>query len=221
MRIVAHRGVSALAPENTLEAFERAISEGADAIETDLRLTQGGAIFCLHDATLARTFGDPRALTELSTAEASALGVPSLAELLALSSGRIDLLLEIKEDAVVEPLANALADADTANVILQAFSKACVRALAEALPQLPRWQLTSNFDDLAPESLDEIARYAQGVAAHFSLLSEEIVTLLRARNLAVAAWTVNEPAERARLQALGIDALITDALFSRSAPPRR
>lgn len=210
MRIVAHRGASALAPENTREAFVRAISEGANAIETDLRLTQDGAIFCLHDATLERTFGDPRALAELSAHKASALGVPSLAELLALSGGRIGLLLELKEDAVVEPLANALAGVDPSRVTVQAFSKATVRTLSQTLPEFPRWQLTSQSDDLAPESLDEIAGYAQGVAAHFSLLSTATVTRLRARNLAVAAWTVNEPAERARLQALGIDALITD-----------
>ena len=210
MKIIAHRGASALAPENTREAFERAILGGADAIETDLRLAKGSAIFCLHDETLARTFGDTRPLAQITASEAFALGVPSLAELLALAKNRIDLLLELKENAAVEPLATALINVDPARVTVQAFSKSVVRSLADALPQIPRWQLTSNPEDLAPDSLDEIAGYAHGVAAHFSLLTEKSVAGLRDRNLAVAAWTVNEPAESDRLLALGIDALITD-----------
>lgn len=230
MRIVAHRGASALAPENTLEAFERAIIEGADYIETDLRLTQDGAIFCLHDATLARTFGDPRTLAKLSAQEASALGVPSLEELLALADGRIGLWLELKEEDALDSIVRTLekfvpgrtfVQSFSKPCVVQSFSKPCVRALAEALPKFLRFQLTSNPAHLAPDSLDEIAGYAHGIAAHFSLLDAESVVALHTRNIASAAWTVNDPTERDRLRALGIDALITDALFFRSALPVR
>jgi glycerophosphoryl diester phosphodiesterase len=52
--IIAHRGASALAPENTFAAFRRALSDGAEGIEFDVRLTKDGAVIVFHDATLAR-----------------------------------------------------------------------------------------------------------------------------------------------------------------------
>jgi glycerophosphoryl diester phosphodiesterase len=80
VKIVAHRGASAEAPENTMAAFELAIRRGANVIETDLRLTKDGIVACLHDATLARTFGDARALAAVVASEAKALGVPLLTD---------------------------------------------------------------------------------------------------------------------------------------------
>jgi glycerophosphoryl diester phosphodiesterase len=53
--IIAHRGASGSAPENTIAAFERAVRQGADAIELDVRLTADGVPVVLHDATLDRT----------------------------------------------------------------------------------------------------------------------------------------------------------------------
>ncbi len=53
--IIGHRGASAIAPENTLAAFTRAIQNGADGIEFDVRLSQDGVPVVIHDATLART----------------------------------------------------------------------------------------------------------------------------------------------------------------------
>lgn len=63
--IVAHRGGAALAAENTVAAFAAAAAAGADAIETDVRMTRDGALVCLHDADLQRLCGDPRAVAEL------------------------------------------------------------------------------------------------------------------------------------------------------------
>jgi len=63
--IVAHRGGAALAAENTLAAFQATATAGADAIETDVRMTRDGALVCLHDADLQRLCGDPRAVAEL------------------------------------------------------------------------------------------------------------------------------------------------------------
>ncbi|MGC4046050.1 MAG: glycerophosphodiester phosphodiesterase [Armatimonas sp.] len=210
MKIIAHRGASADAPENTVKAFDLAIQRGADLIETDLRLTSDGVVACLHDATLKRTFSDERALAEVSAAEAQGLGIPLLADLLALANGRIGLLLELKEDAAAAPTAALLKGTDTDQVLVQSFSVACVRSLAELLPTHTRYQLTSKAEDLTPEVLAVTAEYAHGVAAHYSIVTEENVKAMQAQGLTVVTWTVNEPAEKARLQALGIDALITD-----------
>ena len=67
--IIGHRGASSVAPENTLAAFNRALEEGADGIELDVRLSRDGVPVVIHDATLRRTGDDTRAVAEMSSAE--------------------------------------------------------------------------------------------------------------------------------------------------------
>ncbi|MEP6568813.1 MAG: glycerophosphodiester phosphodiesterase family protein [Acidobacteriota bacterium] len=73
--ILGHRGASALAPENTLTAFSRALSDGADGIEFDVRLSRDGVPVVIHDATLKRTGLIDRAVSELTAAELGAIDV--------------------------------------------------------------------------------------------------------------------------------------------------
>ena len=75
--ILGHRGASALAPENTLAAFSRAISDGADGIEFDVRLSRDGVAVVIHDASLKRTGLIDRAVGELTTAELREVDVGS------------------------------------------------------------------------------------------------------------------------------------------------
>jgi glycerophosphoryl diester phosphodiesterase len=73
--ILGHRGASALAPENTLAAFSRAISDGADGIEFDVRLSRDGVAVVIHDASLKRTGLIDRPVGELIAAELSEVDV--------------------------------------------------------------------------------------------------------------------------------------------------
>lgn len=68
-RLYAHRGASAILPENTLEAFARALADGADALETDVHLTRDGAVVVHHDRTGRRTAGIARAVAQVDLAE--------------------------------------------------------------------------------------------------------------------------------------------------------
>jgi glycerophosphoryl diester phosphodiesterase len=124
---VAHRGGSLLAPENTLAAFDRAVALGADAVETDVRLTADGVVVAFHDEDTARLTGAPgtvegRTLAELSRLDAghaftpdggasfpyrgAGLRVPALAEVLR-RHPRLRLSIDAKPDDA--PLAAALA----------------------------------------------------------------------------------------------------------------
>jgi glycerophosphoryl diester phosphodiesterase len=71
--LVAHRGGSALAPENTLPAFDRAAALGADAIETDVRLSADGVVMVFHDEETARLTGEPGSIERRTAAEIGAL----------------------------------------------------------------------------------------------------------------------------------------------------
>jgi glycerophosphoryl diester phosphodiesterase len=75
--IIAHRGASALAPENTLAAFRRAIEDGADGIEFDVRLSKDGVPVVIHDSTLGRTVGMKKRVAELTAKELSRLDAGS------------------------------------------------------------------------------------------------------------------------------------------------
>ncbi len=118
--IIGHRGASGLAPENTLQAFELALRDGADALELDVRLSRDGAPVVMHDATLDRTTslaGAVRAqtLVDLRAADAgyrfttdggrtfpyrgTGVRIPTLGEVL-WSFPRTPILLEIKEPEV-------------------------------------------------------------------------------------------------------------------------
>lgn len=90
-RIVAHRGYSTKFPENTLEAYERAIEAGADLVEIDLRLSHDGAVVCHHDA--AKNGID---IADLCASELAARGVAVLAEVLPKLNGRQGLLFDLK-----------------------------------------------------------------------------------------------------------------------------
>jgi glycerophosphoryl diester phosphodiesterase len=109
-QIVAHRGASAERPECTLAAVERAIESGATAVEVDVRTTNDGALVILHDATLDRTTDGKGPVGEISLANLRKLDagswfdakyaaerVPTLAEVLKACKGRIDVLLDLKE----------------------------------------------------------------------------------------------------------------------------
>jgi glycerophosphoryl diester phosphodiesterase len=75
--VIAHRGASAVAPENTLAAFTRAIEDGADGIEFDVRLAHDGVPVVIHDATLVRTGGLKKHIRDLTSSELSQTDVGS------------------------------------------------------------------------------------------------------------------------------------------------
>src|SRR5215213_6660771 len=75
--IIAHRGASALAPENTFAAFRRAIADGAEGIEFDVRLTKDGTPVVFHDATLARLTTRKNLVSNLTTEELQKIDVGS------------------------------------------------------------------------------------------------------------------------------------------------
>jgi Glycerophosphoryl diester phosphodiesterase len=75
--IIAHRGSSALAPENTISSFRRAIADGADGIELDVRLAKDGVPVVIHDATLTRTGRCEGDIADLTSAELAKIDVGS------------------------------------------------------------------------------------------------------------------------------------------------
>ncbi|WP_295418128.1 glycerophosphodiester phosphodiesterase family protein [Sulfurovum sp.] len=142
MKIIAHRGLSAKYPENTLLAFRKALEEGADGIETDLRLSSDDEVILFHDDDLEHITGlggAPEALTlaalkKLDAGEGEK--IPSLDELLQLTQGKATLILEIKYNSAT-------------------YKRLCER-VAEKIKDKPEWVEVSCFNDKVLEYMHQL-----------------------------------------------------------------
>jgi glycerophosphoryl diester phosphodiesterase len=224
--VIGHRGVRRPGVvENTLDAFEAAIVEGAEAVELDVRVCASGELVVLHDPTLARITGgaDDRAAADLPLDEISRVAlpggarVPSLAEVLAFARGRgLPVNVELKHDApsrvaAVRAAARLLGGWDPAHgIVVSSFDPAMVAGLALMAPRVPRALLVhrSRWEGLATA----VSRPSTFDAVHLerTLTRPEVVRALLGRGLVVNVWTVNDAGEARDLAALGVHGLITD-----------
>jgi len=220
--VLAHRGARRRAPENTLEAFAVAKELGADGVELDVRRTREGELVLLHDPTPP---GGP-VLATLSLAEVRAgfPAIPTLAEALDVCLG-ILVNVEIKnlpweEDFdATESIADRVVDLLAARggndrVLVSSFHLPTVDRVHEREPALPTAFLFLAGMDLV--DVVDLSADRGHTAVHPDLRAlggpeaHEFVDHAHDRGLDVNVWTVNEPADMARLAELGVDALVTD-----------
>jgi glycerophosphoryl diester phosphodiesterase len=225
--IVAHRGGMGGAPENTLAAFARAISEGAEAFELDVRLSADGHVIVCHDATVDRTTEGRGAVDALPLAELRQLNaaarwqgaafaeqrLPLLAEVLD-AFPSIPIIIELKSTAVgaatveVVRMANA-----TRRVVLGSFDNAPMEAPRAA--GLPTLASQRELVRLLPRVIASTSRVAVPFAAismspRFHGVPIPISRYVRATQVPVHVWTVNDPAQPHRLWRAGAHGIVTD-----------
>jgi len=236
--IIAHRGASGLAPENTLSAFEKAIEIGVDRIEMDLRLTIDGEVVVLHDKTIMRTTNGWGSVRKLSLKrlkrysagswfhhEFSAEKVPTFREVLELVKGRTTLLLEIKDGSPyhhgierhIIDLINEYKAHDWC--IVQSFNDGVLKNFRE-LPNLHSdvQKLFEAFIPVAPFyggsrfSYKRIERYdfAKEININYRYVNPRVVRKVHQMGKKVNVWTVNEPQNLKKYVEMGVDGIITD-----------
>ena len=236
---IAHRGAGKLAPENTLAAFRVGAAHGWRAFECDLKLSADGVPFLLHDATLERTTSGRGTAGELPWAELSRLDaggwhsrgfagepLPSLDAIAAfvLRNGYA-LNIELKPSPGLEretgergaqaALRLWAAAAGAMPPLLSSFSAEALRGAAASAPSLPRGRL---LDELHEGWLDEaLSLGCIAVIANHKLIDADRIAAIHAAGLRALCYTVNDALDAQRLQAAGIDGLISDAV-DRFAP---
>ena len=224
---VAHRGASALAPENTMAAFERAVELGADALELDLHLTRDNELVVIHDDTLDRTTDGSgpvhqRSLGELMRLDAgrwfgegfAGQRIPRLAEVLDRFAGRVPLALEIKAGStffpgIEEKVVSALRQHGAIDQgAVASFDHYALRRLKEIEPTIRTAALLVG----RPVSLSALAgpAKADGLALEASFVTKTEVEACRASGLQLVVWVVNDPAQMRHFIKLGVDGIITD-----------
>ena len=222
VEIIAHRGASAEAPENSLAAFRLGWEQQADANELDLHLTLDGRLAVIHDASTRRTAGVDKPVVQQTMAELRALGVPALEEVVALVPDGRRLFLEIKCGPEALPELRRVLDASgkppSAFVII-GFGYDTMRKAKQAFPAVPVCWLASWKEDAKtgkrPELDVLIAKAREGGLDGLDLQQEfpidaAFVGRVRAAGLLLYTWTVDDPEVARRQAAAGVDGITTN-----------
>ena len=205
---LAHRGDHAHAPENTLAAFAAALARpGCDGLELDVRASVDGVAIVLHDRTLERVQGRPDAAADLPAARLREVGVPGLAEVLAICPPMAFLDVELKEDlgeVALRPIraARGRLDGTLGMAAVSAFEPA---TLATVRRLEPGWRCWLNADDLEPATLDvAVALGCAGISANWRRIDVRTSAAVAAAGLDLAAFTITRRPTLARLARLGV-----------------
>jgi glycerophosphoryl diester phosphodiesterase len=216
VRVIAHRGASAAAPENTVEAFRLARALGADWVELDARRTADGRVIVHHDAELS----DGRTIVELDRAELPD-HVCDLTDALDACEG-MSINIEIKNwpadpdfdetEAVARYVVSLVQERSLHDrVLISCFHYPTIQLVRELDPTIR----TAFLHILIDRSWDELARdvAADGHTALHpwdGLVDEVLMAAATAHGLEVNVWTVDDPDRMAQLVALGVHGLCTN-----------
>ena len=234
--VIAHRGASGDAPENTMAAFRRAVEAGAEFIETDLQLSRDARLVAMHDDLLDRTTNargpvSARTLEELRQLDAGswfATGgpsagaqkqtfagerIPTLDEILAFGREHdIGLYLEMKAPAVSgaeHTLVGALrASGEIVRTVILSFDLGLLAQVRSFEPLIVTGYLCDKTTpDVVRQAIDAGVRQ---LLPRADRVTAELVERAHKGDLKVVTWTVNEPEQAKALVAAGVDGVITD-----------
>ena len=228
--VIAHRGASDVAPENTLAAFQAAIEADADGIELDVTRCATGEIVVIHDDTLDRTTngsGPVSVIPFFSLRELDAGSwfgpdfadqrIPLLQEVLDLAGQRVKINIEIKSrgrrgDGIEEEIAAMIrARGLGKEVIISSFNPAALLRIKRVAPELPRGLLYSPGlpIPLARAWFRPLVK-PDALHPHSSIVNDRYMRSAHRRGYQVNVWTVNSLTEMHRMIAAGVDGIITD-----------
>ena len=220
--VVAHRGASRYAPENTLESFRMGVEMGADAVELDVHLTSDGQLAVIHDETLDRTTDRTGRVADMTMDEireadaGNGQKVPTLAEILEWLPADIGLVIEVKaraaSDAVVEAVAGHAARSDGRLAVIS-FDEATIDQVRELDPVIRTgyllvpaqpiheaitWATEHGHVGVHPWEGD-LAVNAHSVLADATMFGREM-----------GAYVINDPDRMQQLAELGLWGFVTD-----------
>ncbi|MGX6602578.1 glycerophosphodiester phosphodiesterase [Micromonosporaceae bacterium Da 78-11] len=225
---VAHRGYSAVAPENTLPAFAAAVRGGSTFVEFDVRTTADGVPVVIHDRTLDRTTTGTGHVWDALYAQVAELDagswfapeyagvrVPALTETLDLLRPEgPQLLLEIKPPATldeVKAIIEQVAERDLLpRTIVQSFDPEVVRLVRSAAPEVRRGLLRMRFEAETVELARSLGVVCCNPSVADVLGDPATVAELTGAGIEVMPWTANDVADWPALAATGVTGLITD-----------
>ena len=224
LKIIAHRGFSGVAPENTLPAFQKALELGVDGIELDVHQSRDGKIIVIHDPTINRTTKGKGRVSDLDSGEISSFGIPLLVDVLKLVDGKATLYIEIKKgDSFYPEIEKNILDLIEAHkarswCILHSFEKETlirIHQLDQKITLLQTLFVPALFSSLYFEkTFDKNPvshfRSLEGININHTALNPSLVKKIHRSGMKIIAWTVNDPDNIRRMMKLGVNGIISN-----------
>ncbi len=213
--IIAHRGDQSRAPENTLEAFQLALSIPVDMIEFDLRMSKDNVLYALHDRNTGRT-GDRNVDVEGSLSHEISLvrlgnkePLPTIDDVLKLVAGKTGLNIEIKSDGAGGVLSDHLRRIRyTGPITVSSFKEDELRALRKANRSMP---VAAIYDTFSVRHVDDYKRKGYDIVSlRKNTVSEHLVRACQAAGVRIYVWTVNDEEEMKRCIEWKVNGIYTD-----------
>jgi len=220
--VIAHRGSSSSAPENTLAAFRLAVDQRADFIEFDVQESADGEVIVVHDSDLMKVGGSPLKVWEANAAQLRAVDigsrtaprfsserVPTLAETLAVSKGGSRVIVELKSYGHDQRLEERVVEiVEAAGMVNDSIFMSLDHDMVRKIKQLrPSWRAGV----LVAKAIGDLTSLgADFLAVEIRVATRAFVRQAHRAGQDVYVWTVNDPAWMLRAMSNGVDGLITD-----------
>ncbi len=217
--IIAHRGASSDAPENTITAFALAVEQAADGIELDVQLSADGIPVVLHDSTVDRTTNGRGSVSKFTIEQLQSLDagdgrpIPTLDQIFEIFGPTLLYNVELKSGFWPDRnLAAAVADRIEGHrleehVLVSSFSLLAIRQARSTLsPRIPVAHLRMTSTAAWKHRLVG----AEADNPYYKLVDDRYMAWAKGLNLQVNVWTVDDPAEAQRLAQLGVTSIITN-----------
>jgi glycerophosphoryl diester phosphodiesterase len=222
VKIVAHRGASSKAPENTLAAFRQAIEDKTDWIELDVQETLDGEVVVFHDSDFMKLAGDRTRVWEATLEEIGDIDIgswfapeysdqraPTLTEVLEIAKGKANVVIELKYYAHDQRLEQRVVDiVEASGMVSQtAIMSLNYGGLQKVRTMRPDWQIGL----LSAKAIGNLALLdSDFLAVEKGMARSGLIRRVHKAGKKVFVWTVNDPVTMSRMMSLGVDGIITD-----------
>ena len=233
--IIGHRGNSGVAPANTMESIRQAVALGVDMIELDVKQTRDCVLILIHNDTLDETTNGKGFVSDMDYASIRELDagswkdkryagerIPTLMEALDFARGKVYLSLDLKDEAVIPAMLNAIKNADMVDDVVIC---GCCEPQAKSI-----WDINKNITVVlnTDSKLDELAKRENktdfireyihracrerfsALNVSYRFVTEELIYRAHLRGLPVWTWTVDNISDMERLINMGADAIYSN-----------
>lgn len=207
--VIAHRGASGLAEENTIQAFEKAIELKCDMIEFDIRRTVDGVLIVFHNRNAPGT--PRRKVNELTyeefykRAQSQGVEVPTLEQLLRVCSTKIGVLAEIKEEGYEEDIVTVLRKhLDTRELVVASFNERSLARIKNIQPEIKVGLI------LGPKKLSIRKTAKDFLLLHWRLVGLGFLNIAKKAQWGTFVWTVDDKDMIRKLIRMNVHGIITN-----------
>jgi glycerophosphoryl diester phosphodiesterase len=217
---IAHRGAKAYEPENTLQAFQKALDLNSDGIELDVHLSADGHVIVIHDETIDRTTNGKGLVNDFTLAELKSFlidekyQIPTLNEVFDLIDKKCFINIELKglgtASKVIPLIEEYISEKDWKyeHFIISSFDWNMLEETSNLNPNIPIGVLTEENLDTALAFAEKIK--AKAIHPDFNLLNEENVRQIQEKGFLVLPWTVNTTEDIEKVKSYKVNGIISD-----------